>query len=290
MKIIDKTPFYNEKGEISLMDRAKALMKYGKPWLDEIEAQKSVLPVFDKGLDKSYTLLRNIILPGLETAIPFILVGPTGIFVIYVTHLVGMFRAKSDQWGTVVGSAFKPEKPNLLTRTEQMGRAVQVYLERHGYSSITSVEAILLCANPGVHVDSLRPIVRIVMRDALERLVISITQARVALGPEAAFNIVNLFLNPPEPKEEVPEAVPSEEAAADRSQEAVLRSEAPTERFIPEETPRAAPAPRPRPRRQAFSRKQWLFLAAMLIIWCLMMAVFLFFVVKDLPLVKDLFL
>lgn len=287
MKIIDKTPFFNEKGEISLMDRAKALMKFGKLWMNEIEAQQAVLPMFDKGLDKGCTLLRNVTLPGLDAAIPFILIGPTGVFVMYVTHLAGMFRAKGDQWGTISGNTFKPEKPNLLTRTDQMARAVQVYLERHGYSGLTSVEAILLCADPGVHVDSLRPIVRIVMRDALERLIVSINQARVVLGPEAVFHAVNLILNPPKPKEETPEPAPTEEPAEAVPQEVFLRSEAPTERFPPETTPRPAPAAAPpprRPRRKVLTGKQQLFLAVMLIVWCLIMAVFILLVVKDLPL------
>jgi hypothetical protein len=284
MKIIDKTPFFNDKGEISLIDRVKALMKFGKPWLDEIEAQKTVLSVLDKALDKSYTLLRNVTPPGLDTAIPFILIGPSGVFVMYVTHLVGMFRAKGDQWGTVVGNAFKPEKPNLLKRTEQMARVVQVYLERHGYSDLTGVEAILLCADPGVHVDSLRPIVRIVMRDALERLAISINQARVVLVPEAVFNVVNLILNPPEPKEETPEPIPAKEPTAGSPQEAVSRSEVPAERLTPGDTRQSAPAAvasRPRPPRKTFSRKQWIFLAAMLIVWCLIMAIFIVLVAKD---------
>jgi hypothetical protein len=284
MKIIDKTPYYNEKGELSLLDRGKALMKFGKPWLDEIEAQKAVLPVLEKALDKNFTLLRNVTPPGLDTAIPFILVGPTGVFVMYVTHLVGMFRAKGDQWGTVSGNAFKPEKPNLLARTEHMARAVQVYLQRHGYSELTGVEAILLCADPGVHVDSLRPIVRIVMRDALERLVISITQARVVLNPEAIFNVVNLILNPPEPKEETPEPA-IEDTTASGIEEAGAQSEIPTQIPIGGDTQQSMPAvaaSQARPRRKAFSRKQWLFLAAMLIVWCLIMAVFIFLVVKDL--------
>ena len=35
---------------------------------------------------------------------------------------------------------------------------------------LLGVEAVLLCSNPSTHIDSQRPIVRVVMRDALERL------------------------------------------------------------------------------------------------------------------------
>jgi len=200
MKIIDQTPFFNnETGTIGLVDRGKAMMKYGSAWLAEVEAQKKVLPALDSLLDKSYVLLRNITPPGLEASIPFILVGPTGIYVIYVTHLTGMYRAKGDQWGTISGSSFKPLKPNLLTRTERMARAIQVFLQRNKYADLTMVEAVLLCADPGAHVDSLRPIVRVVMRDALERFAVSISQAHVSLSPEAVHDIANRLATPAKP-------------------------------------------------------------------------------------------
>jgi hypothetical protein len=206
MKVIDQTPFFNEQGEISMMDRVKATMKFGNTWIAEVKAQKSVIAILEKVLDRNYTLLCNITPPGLEASIPIILIGPAGIFVLYVTPLTGMFRAKGDQWGTVVGSTFKQEKPNLLYRTERMARAIQVYLQRHGYSDLNGVEAILLCSDPGMHVDSLRPIIRVVMRDALERFAVSLTQARAVISPEAVHNIVNRILHAPSSESSTPPA------------------------------------------------------------------------------------
>ena len=140
MKIIDHTPFYNpDTGQISLIDRGKAAMKFGPGWLKEMEGQKEVAAVLGKVLDRSYTLLRNVTLPGLGTSFPFIVVGPAGVFVMYVTALSGMYRAKGDQWGTISGNNFKPEKINLLTRTERMARVVQVYLQRQGITELFSV-------------------------------------------------------------------------------------------------------------------------------------------------------
>jgi hypothetical protein len=211
MKIIDQTPYYTEKGELSLLDRARAMLKYGNSWVGEMEAQKSVIAVLDRTLDKNFTLLRNVTLAELDMLIPFILLGPSGVYVIYVTALTGTVRAKTDQWGTIFGSSFKPLKPNLLVRTEHMARAVQVYLQRHGFNSPTGVEPVLLCADPSLNVDSLRPITRIVMRDALERFAISLQQARTAFTPEALRGMVDCILTPPKPP--APTPVPGEKAA-----------------------------------------------------------------------------
>jgi hypothetical protein len=277
MKIIDQTPFFTESGTISVIDRGKAIMRFGPTWFKEIEAQKQVMLLLDTMLDKNYTLLRNVTPPGLETSIPFILVGPTGVYVMYVTHLTGMFRAKGDIWGTISGNAFKPEKPNLLTRTERMARAVEMYLKRQGYTELSSIDAILLCADPSVHVDSLRPIVRIVMRDALERFAVSITQQRVLFSPEAVQDVVTRILTPPRPE---PEAVPEiqpQEVAGDEIPIQLTADTAPSPAHRP-----SADAGKPVIRRQAmFSKKQIIFLVAMFIMWCLIVAGFVFLVVQD---------
>jgi len=199
MKIVDQTPFYKANGELSWIDRGKAIMQFGPGWFKDIQAQKMVIAVLNKNLDKNYTLLCNIIPPGLDARIPLILVGPTGVYVMSVTPKIGIFRARGDQWGTVFGNTLRPENPNLLTFTEKMARAIQFYLQRRGYTDLTNVEPILLCSDPAMTVDSMRPIIRVIMRDTLERFAASITQARIVLNPESAFDIVNRLLNPPPP-------------------------------------------------------------------------------------------
>ena len=293
MKIIDQTPFFNnETGEISLLDRGKAMMKYGASWIKEVEGQKQVITVLGKVLDRNYTLLRNVTPPVLEASFPFILVGPAGVFVMYVTPLTGMFRAKGDQWGTITGNTFKNEKPNLLTRTERMARAIQVFLQRQDYSAITSVDAILLCSDPSVHVDSIRPIIRVVMRDALERFAISIMQARVVLSPESVQDVIERFLNPPKPAPPQPAetlAVAGPETLASAQAEdpyvpafALPESQAPAWSNEPASLPIAGTEARSQvPRRKGLNKKQWAFLIVMLVIWCLLITAFLFLVIKD---------
>ena len=80
-----------------------------------------------------------------------------------------------------------------------MARAIQVFLQRQGYADLNSVEAILLCADPATNVDSVRPIIRVVMRDAVERFAVTISQGRLVLNPESCFDVVNRLLTAPAP-------------------------------------------------------------------------------------------
>ena len=292
MKIIDQTPFYNhETGAITTVDRLKALLKFGPTWTREIEAQAQVIPIITKLLDRSFTLLRNVTPPGLDASFPFILVGPAGVFVMYVTPLTGMFRARGNQWGTISGSTFKDEKPNLLTRTERMARAIQVYLQRNGYQELTSVDGILLCSDPSVHVDSLRPIIRIVMRDALERFAISISQSRVVLNPEAVQNVIEMIINPPIPAPSPAEEAPGENVATPLTialQPAAAPTGSTPDPAAPPWTNEVAKPPftgaQPQgkgPVPKALNSKQITILIGIFVIWCLLMAVFLGLVLKD---------
>ena len=204
MKIVDQTPFLSEGGKISALDQVKATLKYGANWLQEINAQKTVIACFGKVLDNSFTLLRNVKLASLDVIIPLILVGPAGIYVLYATSLRGMFRVKGDSWGTLAGYTFKPACINLIVRTAQMGRAVQTYLERQGYPGSLPVEAVLLASDPGLHIDSVRPIVRVVMRDALEHFAGSVVQGRTLFSAETVRDILDRITNPPATSPEQP--------------------------------------------------------------------------------------
>jgi hypothetical protein len=198
MKIIDQTPFYNnETGEISILGRDKAIMKFGTGWIKEVEAQKLVIAVLDKALDEKYTLLRNFTPPDLDIMIPFILIGPTGVFVMSVNPRPGLFVASGDQWGVISEGTLQPEKPNLLTRTEWLAHAIQVLLQQPGSSDLTGVEAVLLCPDPFTSVDDNQPIIRVVTCDALEPFAVSIAQTPFVHDPESVVDIVNRILNPP---------------------------------------------------------------------------------------------
>ena len=283
MKIVDQTPFYKENGELSVLDRGKAILQFGPGWFKEIEAQKSVIAVLKKNLDKNYTLLCNIIPPGLDARIPLILVGPTGVYVMTVTPKIGMFRARGDQWGLVSGNTTRPENPNLLTLTEKMSRAIQVYLQRQGYADVSNVEAALLCSDPATTVDTMRPIIRVIMRDSLERFAASVMQARIVLNPESAFDIVNRLLNPPPP----PVAKPAETAAPESTHPS---SAQPGDPYVPSVAmpgsvsdpgpvaepastgtgvlPKMSPSIAPRPHsRRGLTTKQITLLAGMAVIW-----------------------
>jgi hypothetical protein len=288
MKIIDQTPYFNhETGELSLIDRGRAMMQYGADWIKEVEGQKEIMAVLGKVLDKSFYLLRNVTPTGLDTMFPMILVGPPGVFVMFITPMTGMYRAKGDQWGTITGSTFKIEKPNLLTRTERMARVIQVFLQRQGYTAMVNVDPVLLCSDPSFNIDSIRPIIRVVMRDAVERFAISLAQGRAGISQEAVQDIVQRILYPPKPAPPQPTEILASANPDGPDPTPAEAASVPTfntpESKAPMWAAESAPAPVDvvqYPTRKGLSKKQWAFLIVMFVVWVLLILLFLFLVLQ----------
>ncbi len=273
MKIIDKTPLHDEKGQLTLAGQIQGRLKYGLNWPAELEAQKLVIQQFDRVLEKGFVLIRNFTLPKLELVIPIILVGPGGITVVHVTTAKGHIEANGDQW--IIDG--KPASINLLTRVSRYARAVQMYLE---YQKInlnnSTVEGALVAVNPGAQIDSNRPVVRVVRSDAIKQFGTSLLQARPVFRSDVVFTIADRIVEPHVPSETPaaapPEVVEAEEPASraraifnasDESNNNGLNfefDESAGEAAFESDAPQSAPRPRtgqPRPRQAPQQRKMF---------------------------------
>jgi len=196
MKIIDHSPYPSTPGWMSMRDRILGTLKFGFSWYAEVDAQAKAVEILRKQLDNKFTLIRNLALPNLEIPIPLFLIGPHGAQAIHVTPLKGIYRAKGDAWSVVDSRRqYRPAKPNLVTATGWMAKAAQDFLNGRGYS-YPQIEAVLLCTDPGIHVETVRPIVRVVLSDAIDRFAGSLRQANITLSTHEIDEITDLLVNP----------------------------------------------------------------------------------------------
>jgi hypothetical protein len=211
MKIIDKTPLLDEKGELSLVKRIQGTLEFGFNWYPELEAQKIVISQLDVVLEKGFTLIRNLTLHNSQIIEPIILLGPPGIYVIRVTPLSGFFEAKGEQWNINNGGRPTPAPANLMLLVARLARALQVFIDRQGVVLPGPVEPVLIATSPAMHVDSLRPMVRVVLSDGIKQFASSLMQARPVLKTEFVYDLAERIITPrPKAAAQTPEA----EAAA----------------------------------------------------------------------------
>ena len=213
MKIIDKTPLLNEKGELGMAQRVQGMLKYGSSWSNELEAQKAIITFFDRQLEKGYTLIRNVALGASGIVVPIVLLGPTGIYVIHVTYLRGRYEARGNAWNEESGDSFKPAEVNLIQQTSRMANAVRAFIERQGVKIPVPIEPVLISGNPGLHIESVKPAIRVVMIDGIKSFVSGLATAPHVLRAEAVHEYTERIVNPRPPRRDVmPAPLPGKSA------------------------------------------------------------------------------
>ena len=196
MKIIDKTPLLDEKGELGVKQRLQGMLQFGFSWPNELQAQKVIINFFDRQLERGYTLIRNMTLGQSGITIPMILLGPAGIFAINITHLRGRYEAKGGSWNMQSGDGYTPASINLIQITSRMARALQAFIERQGVKLPVSIEPVLIAAEPGLHIESVGSAVRVMMIDGIKPFVSGLATGRPVLSPEAVHEFTERILNP----------------------------------------------------------------------------------------------
>lgn len=202
MKIIDKTPLVDEKGDLGFTQRIQGMLTYGFTWPRELVAQKAIITFFDKNLEKGYTLLRNVPLGQSGILIPFILLGPAGIYAINLTFRRGRFEARGDSWNEESGTQYRPASVNLVRVTARMARALQTFIERQGTKLPMQVEPILIAGDPGVHIESTRPAIKVLMIDGIKSFVSGLGTSAPVINALAVNEAVERILEPRLPREE----------------------------------------------------------------------------------------
>ena len=213
MKIIDKTPFLNEQGELGFMQRLQGMLQFGFNWPNELQAQKAIITYFDRQLEKGYTLIRNYTLGKSGITVPIILLGPTGIHVIHVVYLKGRYEARGEEWNVASGDGYKPAPDNLVHQTLRMARAVRAFIERQGVRVPMEVEPVLIGGDPGLHIDSVHPVIRVLMIDGIKSYVSNLVGGEQVLRPESVYEFTERLLNPHAPRKAAAPVAVSQSAA-----------------------------------------------------------------------------
>jgi hypothetical protein len=222
MKIIDKTPLLNEKGELGFIQRFQGMMKYGFNWPNELQAQQAIINYFDRQLEKGYTLIRNYTLGKSGITVPIILLGPSGIHVIHVAYLKGRYEARGDAWNVASGEGYKPATDNLVQDTMRMARAVRSFIERQGVKVPVEIEPVLIGGDPGLHIESVKPAIRILMIDGVKSFVSNLVTAQPVLRAESVYEFTERLINPHAPRKAPPATVAGQPAPAAVQQDPVV--------------------------------------------------------------------
>lgn len=264
MRVIERSEFRDEEGNISLGSRIRGTLEHGFGWYGEMLAQKELTRRLERHLTANHLLLRNAKLPGSELTVPLILLGPEGVRTIIAIDKAGVFRAKGDGWFRFNSRTrrFRRTRPNLQSLASSYAEAVHAYLQRQGVP-LPEVEPVLAFTNPRTHVDTAQPAVRVIQADAVDHFASNLQKFQPIMDREDVDELTDLIINPPLPEPE-PEPQPEPDLELEPTQQEWEEELDPSEvdPFRLEE----APADRTGlGGRLDFTRAQWIILGLLLL-------------------------
>jgi hypothetical protein len=120
---------------------------------------------------------------------------------------------KGDTWNVEAGDSYKPAPVNLIQRTMRMANALKAFIERQGLKLPVPIEPVLIAGDPGLHIESVRPAIKVMMIDGIKSYVSNLATGHPTLSTEMIYEITERIINPRLPKKDTPAASP---AQADR--------------------------------------------------------------------------
>jgi len=154
-------------------------------------------------LDNRFIMLCEVSLGGTEGTLPLILIGPTGIWVILPSEAKGVYRASEEVWEELDPRTrgYKPAKNNPMMTAAAKGGALADYLTNQGVEP-PPIEPVVFFADPGAHIDTSHPAVRIVL---IERFITSVLRNPLTLDGDSIQIISNILLGKEDPERPITE-------------------------------------------------------------------------------------
>ncbi|MGW8144409.1 MAG: hypothetical protein ACWGN2_08430 [Anaerolineales bacterium] len=194
MKVIERSPISGDGGPNSIVNRVKGIWRFGLSWDRDVQAQSVLIQNLESILDNTYTMVRNVPLPGFSLPVPLVLISQTGVRTFYASAVRGIFRVKGDNWYKLAekDGRYKLDRPNLVRRTELMSRAVIDYLGKNNIY-LDESEPVLYFAQPGVHVDAPESPVRLLQIDGVNRYAASLLDENTVLNAMEIHHIIEVL-------------------------------------------------------------------------------------------------
>jgi hypothetical protein len=258
MRLIEPTQKPQKQDQLQkVLDQFKKWLPIGKPGGGPDEA---ILDQFIRGLDNRYILLRNLQLEKSGQVFPPILVGPAGLAVLNISNEQGFFRIRENSWWKMNKSShrYDPAKPNLVKQSQEYAQKLGSILDVHGKSH-PEVTPLLILANPGVHIESSNPAIRIVLVDGIDNLISTLLNSEEIVPPNTINTLADSLAVMADPEKAIPMGEGEDFFGKDLY--------VPEKKAPPKLPSISLPSDMPLPevdKKLQFSKKQWIILGVLL--------------------------
>jgi hypothetical protein len=184
--------------------------------------------------------------------------------------LRGIYRVQGETWEKLDDrrSKYLPALPNLIQIGLSLGSTVGAYIKSRN-PSLPIAEPVLVFTEPGLHLEAVRPAVRVVMVDGLERFIAGLLQSPILLNQEEVAKVIDLLSQVKSASEPLAGLGDEEHFSPTGQSEAVKPGTSDRLRSASEK------AILPRLEKIPFTSRQWIILGAIIFVNILILVAFL---------------
>jgi len=267
MRLIEPTQKPQKQDQLEkVLDQFKKWLPIGK---SAVGPDDAILDRFIRGLDNRYIMLRNLQLEKSGQVFPPILVGPAGLAVLNISNEQGFFRVRENSWWKMNKSShrYDPAKPDLVKQSQEYAQKLGSLLDVHGKSH-PEVTPFLILANPGVHIETSSPAIRIVLVDGIDNLISTLLNSEDVIPPNAINTLADSLAVMADPEKAIPMGEGEDFFGKDLY--------VPEKKAPPKMPSISLPSDMPLPevdKKLQFSKKQWIILGVLLFFTILVLLV-----------------
>jgi hypothetical protein len=190
MKIIHRSKYRGPHGQVSTLQQLQITVQDGTDWKHEFAGEDRVAALLARQLDDTFTLIRNLPVPGEEDDFDMVLVGPAGIWEFEILNFVGLVRGEVGWMYWDYGQqslqpiVLRDLGPRIQTKAAQLEQLLSV----QGLTVGEVVQAVIL-STPNAPRDFAIPGLSLVFPEELASFVQS---AIHVLHPNANFPVVDI--------------------------------------------------------------------------------------------------
>ena len=196
MKVVELSPLHTNSNKDTKTNHdwlmhLRMILKYGWHWYQAYQAQDKMIRILKSVLDQRFVLIRGFKLEKGAMPFPPLLIGPPGIYLLYIWPKSGIYRIRENQWEIMHSNSrrYRPGKPNVIEEVLQMTEQVTAFVANVLGKPVT-VTPLMVFPDTGADVASVRPAVRPLLLDGLKRYAAQLTRSETLLTPTDMVNFV----------------------------------------------------------------------------------------------------
>jgi hypothetical protein len=180
--------------------------------------------------------------------------------VLNISNEQGFFRVRENSWWKMNKSShrYDPAKPDLVKQSQEYAEKLGSILDVRGRSH-PAVTPLLILANPGVHIESSNPAIRIVLVDGIDNLISTLLNSEDVIQPNAINSLADSLAVMADPEKAIPMGEGEDFFGKDLY--------VPEKKAPPKLPSISLPSDMPLPevdKKLQFSKKQWIILGVLL--------------------------